>query len=250
MRTIYTILFFLVASCGGPSSEDAKLDCSKVSCEEPCKENCDVPKKSHLSKSDCTIFIGNSLSDQPEKQEALTKQMADDKSCRYTNVFHTGNIAYGSDLVEPFLEKFSPFLAQNPQARMWFARGDEDVNWPETSEILRKWFPYSNAEFCKPQVVSNSFAKFIILDTQPECPEAPQIKTVAENLSDDPLVIISHHSLASWSNGAIKDLAEGWNVQMISSEDIPLFGKYPEEPCYLSCTDEKTCSKICYLKKD
>jgi len=250
MKTLLTLLTFLVSivamGCGDVEDRDENnneivvmcpdiyTDCTPtgtVPDTDPCGQpECwpkPKPEPAPIPKSNCTIYMGNTQKQDPVKQELLFKQIGEAQGCAVKDIFHVGDMAYGDENLEEFIADFSPVLVKKPQAKFWPARGDDDRSWPESLDILKKWFPYLTMDTCKSYYVKNGDLTTIVLDSEDYCSYDDQLKMVAENLTGKPVAIVMHGAAFTsysgvqdndWAREKLHNLIKGWNVTVFNGE--------------------------------
>lgn len=248
MRKLISIsAIFIMAACGAdgdrvnmnqndteiivycPDSTDLCIPADPEDPPEPkCPDNCNKPNPpTPMPKSNCTLYMGNTQKQDPEKQKLLFAQIEKAQGCVVKDIFHVGDMSYGDEHLEEFLKDFSPVLAKNPQAKFWPARGDEDRMWPESLAILKEWFPHITMEICKSYYVRNGDLTTIVLDSEDYCSYDQQLKMVAENLTGKPVAIVMHGAAITsydnvatneWAREKLHNLIKGWNVTVFNGE--------------------------------
>lgn len=247
MKSLITILIMCMATIGCGSGEDPDIENINdneliVYCpnpEEPCDPKVTVPdcetsptcwpkpEPTPVPKSNCTIYMGNTQKQNPEKQKKLFDQIAEAQGCVVQDIFHVGDMSYGDEHLEEFLRDFSPVLAKKPQAQFWPARGNEDRSWPESLSILKEWFPYLTMETCKSYYVKNGDLTTIVLDSEDYCSYDDQLRMVAENLTGKPVAIVMHGAAFTsydnvatndWARERLHEMIKGWNVTVFNGE--------------------------------
>jgi hypothetical protein len=193
---------------------------------DPCEPK---PEPPPVPKSNCTIFMGNTHKESPEYQKRLFDQIAKAQGCVVKDIFHTGDMSYGADNLETFLNDFSPVLVKKPQARFWPARGNEDRMWPESLDTLKRWFPHLTMETCKSYYVKNGDLTTIVLDSEDYCSRDDQLRLVAEHLTGKPVAIVMHGAAFTsyqdaidndWAKTDLHETIKGWNVTVFNGEAI------------------------------
>lgn len=270
----FLVVFLMITSCGTDGEADQSVWDKPMSMP--------TPTTTMASKANCTVYMGNTQKQDKEQQEKLFDQIAKAQGCAIKDIFHVGNMSYGANNLEAFLNDFSPVLAKNPQARFWPTRGNEDRMWPESLSILKSWFPYVTMQTCNSYYVKNGTLTTIVLDNSDGCPHDQQLRMVAEQLNDDPVAIVMHGaSFTNYANVSVDDgikkklhtIVRGWNAIVFNGgakgyernkvHDINYVnpgsgGVYPDrcddpkdftvkcKPAYsfVICTDKMKCSAV------
>ena len=290
-----TLLLVAMAtlSCGTPDDADRERadeiivqnqnncsGCAKLDCGT--KDPCDPVPPSPQPKSNCTVYMGNTQKQDPEAQKKLFDQISEAQGCVVKDIFHVGDMSYGAEHLDTFLEDFSPVLAKRPAAKFWPARGNEDRMWPEALDILKGWFPHLTMETCKSYYVKNGELTTIVLDSEDYCSYSRQMKMVAEQLTGKPVAIVMHGAAftsyenvpdSHWARDDLHTIIKGWNVTVFNGEAIGYErnsvdgvnyvnpgsgGVCPSQECekkdftvkcaptysYVICTDKLQCSAV------
>lgn len=246
MKNLLLLVAAVTLACGTPDDEDRKRadeiivqnqnnnnnNCSgcqpKLECWD--RDSCPKPPKPPnppLPKSNCTVYMGNTPKQSPVEQKKLFDQIALAQGCVVKDIFHVGDMSYGAEHLETFLDDFSPVLAKKPQAKFWPARGNEDRMWPEVLAELKSWFPYLPIDTCKSYYVKNGDLTTIVLDSEDYCSYDRQMKMVAENLTGKPVAIVMHGAAftsydnvptSTWAREDLHEIIKGWNVTVFNGE--------------------------------